>query len=46
MGSRSLDVPVTAGLMEVADLDEEDDIETAGVARMSEYGIELDAVRR
>jgi hypothetical protein len=34
---------VAAGVMEVADFFEEDDIETAGAARMIEYGIALEA---
>ncbi len=43
MGSRLLDVSVPTGVMEVADLEDEDEIEVAGVARIREYGIKRDA---
>ena len=41
-GRRSLD-EVAAGVIDVADLEDEDDIEATGAARTREYGIELDA---
>lgn len=44
MGRRLLDVSVPTGVMEVADLEDEDDIEAAGAARTREYGIALDAM--
>ena len=44
MGNRLFDVSVPTGVTEVADLEDEDDIEAAGAARTREYGIALDAV--
>lgn len=44
MGRRSLEVEAAAGVIEVAGLEEEDDIEAAGAARTRVKGIELDAV--
>jgi hypothetical protein len=42
-GSRSLEVVALTEVIDVADLEDEDDIEAAGAARMRVYGTELDA---